>query len=67
MNRTDWVNRCAKRLLSITGDRWSHALRDAASLADEQTVRHGASAIAWEGPEDAAEKLAAGEDEKDGS
>lgn len=55
MTRTEWVNRCAKRLMALTGDQWNYCLRDAGTLADTQFEEHGASALAWEVPEGVAE------------
>lgn len=64
MTRTEWVNRCAKRLMALTGEPWNYCLRDAGTLADTQFEEHGASALAWEAPEGVAERDVDEDDDK---
>lgn len=55
MKRQEWTNRCAKRLQKNAGLSWQQALREASTLADRESDTHGASGIAWQSPEDAAD------------
>lgn len=62
MTRAEWITRFASRIRALTGS--PIALAEAEAVADEQIELYGASMLAWQCPEDAAEELAAfGDDE----
>lgn len=55
MTRTEWIARCkAQYIRRGETEHWAEMF--AATRADEQAELHGASAIAWERPEDAADQ-----------
>ncbi|NLX17387.1 MAG: hypothetical protein GXY45_10535 [Ramlibacter sp.] len=63
MKRSEWVKRCAKRIVALTGDSWGLARAQAQSCADEQCEINGASGAAWTAPEEAADEMVEGAEE----
>lgn len=55
MTLREWVNTCAKRINATVRD-WPESLQMAALCADHQAEENGASGIAWEKPEDCADR-----------
>lgn len=63
MTRQEWTNRAARQLRLRKPDlAWRHALMEAGGMAEEQAELHGASGLAWQSPEDAADEFDAEED-----
>ncbi|MFT0138752.1 hypothetical protein ACEK07_21255 [Alcanivoracaceae bacterium MT1] len=57
MTRQEWTNRCAQQLWKRDSSRsWQSVLRRAGTLADVQSDLNGASGLAWQSPEDAADE-----------
>lgn len=66
MTRQEWTNRCARQLRLRKPDlAWRHALMEARGLANDQAELHGASGLAWQSPEDAADECDAMGTEED--
>jgi hypothetical protein len=55
MTRREWVNTCAKRINGTVRD-WPQSLSMAGQCAEKQSWENGASGLAWEKPEDLAER-----------
>jgi len=56
MTRREWTTRYARRVRELDPRvSWQWALRYARDAADEQAEINGASGLAWQSPEDAAE------------
>lgn len=57
MNRRDWTNRCARQLRKrYPSMSWPVARMHAGGMAEDQAENNGASGIAWQSPEDAADE-----------
>ena len=57
MTRREWTTRFARRCRKLDpAVTWQWAMRYAATAADEQTDLYGASGLAWQSPEDAADE-----------
>lgn len=57
MTRDEWVKRCARQLRRRDSSlQWRFALMWAGGIAKDQADLYGESGIAWESPEDAADR-----------
>jgi hypothetical protein len=56
MTRTEWINRCASRYIEASGIDAERARDFANTCADQQADLNGASGLAWDSPEDAADE-----------
>ncbi|MGJ7544590.1 hypothetical protein [Variovorax sp. LT1R16] len=59
MTKNEWITRCVERLATLSTFSMTPSAYDiAVDLAGDQTDRFGASALAWQSPEDVAEEWA---------
>lgn len=66
MERDEWQARCAARYKTVAGLNDVAAMQAAEATADVEHEEHGASAIAWTPPEEAAdEDMACWDDDGD--
>jgi hypothetical protein len=60
VTKLEWVNRCARRIQKLIGEKWPQALQSAGNIASLQADENGASGLAWQSPEEAADDYFAG-------